>query len=161
MQQSKMVLAAVLAVVALSVVSCSSESSSSSDTTTTVAPRSTPGCKSKDNTSTQRMTVEPCDGLTNGQVVKVYGSNFTPGKTVAVNICSADTNNAGDGCDLGALKPGEVGTGGSLVIDYAVEQVLNSKDPVDCATKQCVLSLGELVAGDAERADSVEIEFAP
>jgi hypothetical protein len=106
------------------------------------------------------MTVDPCDGLTDGQVVKVYGSDFTPGKTVGVTLCSADTNDAGDGCDLGAIKTGTIGDGGSVTIDFPVKEVLASKAPVNCGTTVCVLSVGELVAADAERADSVEIKFA-
>jgi hypothetical protein len=167
MKHARLVLVALVAVVALGAAACSSDSDSdskSSDSTTTTKAKSettsTPGCKSTDDTSTQRMTVDPCDGLTDGQVVKVYGTKFTPDKTVGVTLCAAETNDAGDGCDLSAIKTGTVGADGSVTIDFPVKKVLASKAPVDCGTEVCVLSVGELVAADAERADAVEIKFA-
>lgn len=166
MKNSRLGLIGVLAVVALAAAACGSSSSKSSDkaTTTTKAAKaateSTPGCKSSTNTSKPRMTVDPCTGLADGQVVKIYGTKFTAGKTVGVTLCAATTNDAGDGCDLSAIKVGTTAADGSVTVAFPVKKVLASKAPVDCGTTVCVLSLGELVSGNAERADSVDIKFA-
>ena len=151
-----------VAAVVLAAVSCSSDSKSTTNddttTTSTFAPRSTPGCKSAQSTTEQRMTVEPCEGLTDGQFVKVYLTGFVPGAGVAVTQCAADADAASGRCDAGA-QTATVGEGGSVVVDVPVKLVLESPDPVDCATTACVLDVGQ-VDGTA-RADAVGIAFAP
>ena len=160
MKQSRVLVVVASVVVALAAGSCSSDSKKSDDTTTTstFAPRSTPGCKSTENTTEQRMTVEPCEALTDGQVVKAYVTGYAPGAEIAVTQCAAAADVSGSQCDAGALSA-TVGEGGSVVVDFPVKQVLESQTPVDCGTTACVLGVGQ--AGGADRADPVAITFAP
>jgi hypothetical protein len=171
-------LVAVVGVLVLALAACSSDdkksddsggSSSTSSTTKAkgVDESSLTGCKAGEpdpgtEASKSRMSVDPCENLTNGQMVKVSVVGFTAGKTVGINQCSTETDDTGSGCNLEGLKTFEIGADGSGSMDYAVIKGPFGKDNVVCAPPtQCLLSVGELAAGDVERADGVDINFAP
>ena len=117
-----------------------------------------PGSKA----SKARMSVDPCQALTDGQMVKIYAAGFTAGKTVGITECSTKTDNSGSGCNLEGLKTFTIGADGTGSLDYPVKKGTFGKDQVTCtAPTQCLLSVGELAAGDVERADGVDINFAP
>ncbi len=156
MRESRVIGLLVLVVAVFGLTACSSDSDDTSNTTPT---RSTPGCRATETGSEQRMTVQPCADLVDGQSVKVYASEFTVGVEVAVTTCAAKSKPGGSGCDPDAVTTAKIGAGGSVVVDYAVKKVLASKDPLDCSVAACVLTVGE-TDGD-ERADPVAISFAP
>jgi hypothetical protein len=150
-----------------------SKSGGSKETSTTTKAKTSssggsalPGCKAGapdpgTKASKQKMSVDPCEGLTAGQTVKVYASGFTPGKTVGINQCSTKTDDTGSGCDLEHLKTFTIGPDGTGSGDYPVAKGPFGKDNVVCTPPtQCLLSVGELAAGDVERADPVNINFA-
>ncbi len=164
-----------MGVVALTLAACGSSSSksdtkpkASSTTTTTTADveASLVGCKAGPpdpgtKASTPRMSVDPCESLTDGQTVKVYAAGFTAGKTVGINQCSTETDDTGSGCNLEGLKTMQIGSDGTASSDYTVVKGPFGKDNVVCSPPtQCLLSVGELAAGDVERADGVDINFA-
>jgi Neocarzinostatin family len=152
--------AALTAVALIGLAACSSDGDGAGDTTKPTTVRATPGCRAADDSSTPRMTVQPCVDLVDGQSVKVYGTEFTPGTEIAVTTCAAGSKAGGAGCDPNDITTTKVGASGALVVDYAVKKVLASKDPVDCSVTPCVLRLGE-PDGGGEQADPVTITFAP
>lgn len=112
--------------------------------------------------SKARMSVDPCKDLTDGQVLKVYAAGFTAGKKLGITECSTKTDDTGSGCALDALVLLTIGADGSGSADFPVKKGPFGKDLVTCsAPTQCLLSVGELAAGDVERADGVDITFAP
>lgn len=168
---------AVVGVVAIALAACGSDSkksdsASNNSTTTTTKAASTvddsslKGCKAGapdpgTTASKQRMSVDPCDNLTDGQTVTVYAAGFTAGKTVGINECSTQTDDTGSGCDLEGLKTMTIGADGTASSPYTVKKGPFGKDNVVCTPPtQCLLSVGELAAGDVERADGVDINFA-
>src|SRR3954451_1193734 len=166
-------LLAITSVLALALAACSSDSSSgksSSDTkasTTTTkakaAASNLPGCQPEptDKPSKQLESVDPCTGLTDGQMVKVSVANFTAGKTVGINECSSETDDTGSGCDLEGLQTMTIGADGTASASFPVKKGPFGKDNVVCnPPTQCLISVGELAAGDVERADTVNITFA-
>ncbi len=163
-------LALVLAACGSSGGSKSSPPATKATTTTTKAAvdeSSLSGCKAGapdpgTKASKMRMSVDPCQGLTEGQMIKVSAVGFTSGKTVGINECSNKTDDSGSGCDLEGLKTFVIGADGTGSMDFAVKKGPFGKDAVVCSPPtQCLISVGELVAGDAERADGVDINFAP
>jgi hypothetical protein len=158
MRLQRSVVPVVFLVAAMVLVGCSDDGNSD-DTTNGTSSRPTPGCQATGKAREQRMSVQPCTDLVDGQEVRVYASAFTPGVDVAVRICAADGASGGSGCDPNDVTTAEVGEGGSVALDYAVKKVLASKDPVDCTASSCVLTVAE-VDGD-ERAAPVAITFAP
>ena len=163
-------LLAIAGVLALVGAACSSSGSSKTSSTTkattstTKAAASTlPGCQPEktDKPSKQLESVDPCTGLTDGQTVKVSVSNFTAGKTVGINQCSSQTDDTGSGCDLEGLQTMTIGADGTASASFAVKKGPFGKDNVVCTPPtQCLISVGELAAGDVERADTVNITFA-
>jgi len=164
------ILVLVLAACGSSGGSKSGDSSSTSSTTkaksSSVDESSLKGCKAGapdpgTKASKPRMSVDPCANLATGQTVKVYAVGFTPGKTVGINQCSTQTDDTGSGCNLEGLKTFTIGSDGSGSADYPVIKGPFGKDNVTCSPPtQCLLSVGELAAGDVERADGVDINFA-
>ena len=164
------VLGALTLVVAACGSSSGSKSSDSKDTTTTttkakgVDESSLTGCKAGppdpgSEASKQRMSVDPCKDLTDGQTVKVSAVGFTAGLTVGITECSTETDDTGSGCDLEGLKTFTIDSSGGGSLDYPVKKGPFGKDQVTCSPPtQCLLSVGVLGAG--ERADGVDISFA-
>ena len=144
---------------------------SSKETTTTtkagVDESSLTGCKAGPpdpgtTASKPRMSVDPCKDLTDGQSVKVLAAGFTAGKTVGITECSTKTDDSGSGCNLEGLKTFTIAADGTGSLDYPVKKGPFGKDAVTCAAPtQCLLSVGELAAGEVERADGIDISFAP
>jgi hypothetical protein len=164
-------LVAGLGVLVLVLAACGSSSSDKSDstttkketTTTTAAKSSLPGCPNQkpDKPVDQKAAVDPCEGLTDGQTVKVSVSGFTAGKTVGINECSTETDDTGSGCDLEGLTTMTIGADGTASSDFVVKKGPFGKDQVVCGgSTQCLISVGELAAGDVERAPDVYLTFA-
>jgi len=162
MRLPRNVVPVLLLVAAMALAGCSDDGNSD-DTTNGTSGRPTPGCqasgKATGKATEQRMSVQPCTDLVDGQAVRVYASDFSPGVDIAVRICAADSSPGGAGCDANNVTTVEVGDGGSVAVDYAVKKVLASKDPVDCTALSCVLTVRQ-IDGD-ERAAPVAITFAP
>lgn len=165
------VLGALVLVVAACGSSSGSKSSDSNGTTTTTKAKgvdesSLTGCKAGppdpgSKASTARMSVDPCENLTDGQSVKVSAVGFTAGKTVGITECSTETDDTGSGCNLEGLITFTIAADGSGSANFPVKKGPFGKDNVVCAPPtQCLLSVGELAAGDVERADGVDINFA-
>ena len=167
-------LLAVVAVGGLVLAACGSDGSSKSssdtkatsttvkETTTTTAKPAGPGCPNEkpDKPKPQVASVDPCKGLTDGQTVKVYVAGFTAGKSVGINECSTATDDTGSGCDLGGLKLMTIGADGTASSDFVVKKGPFGKDNVVCAAPtQCLISVGELAAGDVERSPDVFLTF--
>jgi hypothetical protein len=159
-----------LAVLALVLAACGSSDSGSGDTTTTKAKTSSstakksalPGCQNEkpDKPVPQSASVDPCKPLTDGQTVKVYVAGFTPGLTVGINECSTETDDSGSGCDLEGLSTMQIGADGTASADFVVKKGPFGKDQVTCTPPtQCLISVGELAAGEVERAPDVYLTF--
>jgi hypothetical protein len=160
MSRSRIGALAVVAVVVFTAAFAACDGDDATDTASSESSRPTPGCRATHDSSDQRMTVQPCADLVDGQTVKVYAAAFTPGVEVEVTQCSADSKPGGAGCDPDDVAVAEIGDGGSVVVDFAVKKVLASKDPVNCTAARCVLRLGER-DGEGEQADPVAVTFAP
>ena len=99
----------------------SSPPATKATTTTTplgVDESSLTGCKAPapdpgEKASEPRMSVDPCENLAEGQMVKVSVVGFTAGKTVGINECSDKTDDTGSGCDLEGLKTFDIGKDGT------------------------------------------------
>ncbi len=110
-------------------------------------------------------TAEPTTGLANGATVTVKVSGFTAGKTLGINECaqagSAEVGAAD--CALDAIKTLTVaadgtGEGTTTVTKGPIGQAAHMCGTPDV---RCFLSIGELVEGEAERADDIDLTFAP
>jgi hypothetical protein len=109
-------------------------------------------------------TATPTTNLTNGATVTVSVKGFTAGKTLGINECAqAGQAEVGqDDCALDAIKTLTVGADGTGTGTTTVTSGPVGKNAHMCGTPdvRCFLSVGELVAGEAERADDVDITFA-
>ncbi len=159
-------LLAVVAVAGLALAACSSSGSSKTSSTTkketTTTKAAGPGCPNEkpDKPKPQIASVDPCKDLAEGQTVKVYVAGFTAGKQVGINECSTKTDQTGSGCDLDGLKIMQIGADGTASSDFVVKKGPFGKDAVVCtAPTQCLISVGELAAGDVERSPDVFLTF--
>lgn len=131
------------------------------DTTTTTEPEATG----------PTMTVEPSEGLTDGQTVTVSATGFVASDRVifgetalGINLCvdKGDATGAGD-CNLGGIVAPVVDAEGNVPpTEFTVVKGPFGANNVTCGVDgPCVISVGELVAdADAQRAEAVEISFA-
>jgi hypothetical protein len=131
-------------------------------TPTTAAPPSTTTTSAPPNP--HKATASPTTNLTNGQTVTVNVSGFTAGKTLGINECATTTDDTGSGCDLGNIQQIHVGSDGTASGTIKVSAGPFGTDKVVCADLKapdyCLLSVGELAAGDVERSDDIKITFA-
>jgi hypothetical protein len=122
-------------------------------------------CGSSNKKSEAPATTPTTTNLTNGQKVTVSVSGFTAGKTLGINECATTTDDTGSGCDLGNIQQIKVGAGGTATGSINVSVGPFGADKVVCtalkAPEYCLLSVGELAAGDVERSDDIKITFAP
>jgi hypothetical protein len=160
MQHRGIRLLAVLAVGALVLGACGSDDSGSAAGDTTTAPAET--TTSAPAAAGPTGTATPSEGLHDGDVVKVEVSGFTPGLTVGINECSTETDDTGSGCDLGGIGLMDIGDDGTASADFTVKVGPFGADDVVCTDPgtQCILSVGELAAGDVERSGDIELSFA-
>jgi Neocarzinostatin family len=136
------------------------------------APQTTPTTAAPAETTTtapppnpHKATATPTTNLTNGQKVTVSVSGFTAGKTLGINECATTTDDTGSGCDLGNIQQIKVGADGTASGSINVSVGPFGADKVVCTDlkepEYCLLSVGELAAGDVERSDDIKITFAP
>jgi hypothetical protein len=132
-------------------------------TTTTAAPTTTSTTVASTTTTVgQTITITPSTGLTNGQMVHVVGTGFTPGETnLGINECADKGNNTGAGdCDLAGTKVLKPDSSGKVTIDFAVKKGPFGSNNIVCSAAQaCLLSISQLVASPTEQASS-NITFA-
>ncbi len=154
-------LVACVGVLVLGLAACGSSDKKSdtkpaADSTTTTTKAKTPKFTA---------TAEPTTGLTDGATVTVKVSGFTAGKTLGMNECAqAGTAEVGAAdCALDAIKTLTVGPDGTGEGTTTVSKGPIGQNAHMCGTPdvRCFLSVGELVEGDAERSDDIDITFAP
>jgi hypothetical protein len=128
--------------------------------TTAVNPATTTTTEAK-----QKGMATPNTNLRDGQTVQVSVTGFTAGKKIAINECSTKTDDTGSGCDLARLSEGQmtVGADGTATKDFVVKVGPFGKDNVLCTAPgtECILSVGELAAGNVERTGDIKLSFAP
>jgi hypothetical protein len=169
-----------MAIVAISIASlafaaCGDDDNDDEADDTTTAPTEEPADDTTTTTEPEAtgptLTVEPTDGLTDGQTVTVTASGFTAtdrlvfGETaVGINLCVDKGENTGAGdCNLaGIVAPTVDADGGIPPTEYTVVKGPFGSNNVTCGVEgPCVISVGELVAeADAQRTNVVEITFA-
>jgi hypothetical protein len=147
----------VLAVATLTLAACgSSGGSKSSDTT---KPKATTTTR-----PTPKATADPTTGLTEGATVTVTVTNFSAGKTLGINECAqaGDAEVGASDCALDHIKTLTVGADGTGTGTTTVTKGPIGANQHLCGTPnvRCFLSVGELVEGEAERADDIDITFA-
>lgn len=151
----------ILAAATLVLGACSSSkkssASSSGTTATTAAAVTTEAPTTTAAASKQKVTVTPSDGLTDGQIVHVVATGYTPGSNRGVIECKANASGAGD-CDLGAIKPAVIDASGTLTLDYKVKKSFGANNIVCGGTTQCILDVNDLTAAPKEEA-SANINF--
>ncbi|MBK5289479.1 MAG: hypothetical protein JJE46_13545 [Acidimicrobiia bacterium] len=110
-------------------------------------------------------TAEPTTGLTEGQTVTVKVAGFTAGKTLGINECAqAGTAEVGGAdCALDAIKTLTVAADGTGEGTTTVSKGPIGQNAHMCGTPdvRCFLSVGELIEGDAERSEDIDLTFAP
>jgi len=108
-----------------------------------------------------KATVTPRTGLTNGQVVTVKWSGFTPGATINIVQCSSHVPGDATACDLKTgkiLQPNPTGSG-SLPLDIVVGPVGNGI--CDAAHPVCDVVVNDGGSLDPAASLRIRIKFAP
>lgn len=169
-----------MAVVAVSVASlafaaCGDDDDEASDDTTTTQATEAPVDDTTTTTEASSegptLTVEPSEGLTDGQVVTVSATGFvesdrvTFGETaLGINQCVNVPAGVGAGdCNLAGIVAPTVDADGNIPpTEFTVAQGPFGSNNVTCGVEgPCIISVGELVPdADAQRTDAVEISFA-
>lgn len=95
-------------------------------------------------------------GLTDGQVVEVHGTGFSPHASVALAQCRSDANSTG-GCDIFRFKYVTASSSGEFATTFEVRSMLDAGGTtVDCAAEPGLCGVG---AGNS--ADFTEGKVAP
>ena len=106
------------------------------------------------------VAVAPSQGLNDGQVVQVSGSQFTPGATLVVIQCQA-TAIGSSGCDIGKLINVAADASGQFTALFAVVGAfaVPGGSTVDCAAapSNCYIAVANINA--LAEANSVPISF--
>ena len=106
------------------------------------------------------VTVAPSQGLNDGQVVQVSGSQFTPGATLVIIECQATATGA-SGCDIGNLINVTADASGQFATPFAVVGAfaVPGGSTVDCAAApgNCYIAVANISA--LAEANSVLISF--
>ncbi len=106
---------------------------------------------------TPKLKVSPAGGLSNGTVVQVSGSHFTPGDSIYVVQCiTADKSTTGSGCDLhnivGPETPGTKGSWGP--VSFTVHTGAIGTDGGTCGTTKADAKACDISAGNAGATDT-------
>ena len=159
-----------LAVLGIVLVACGGDDDDSSDAGATTPSTATPTLPSTTTTtsppSPYKATVTPSENLTDGQDVTITVSDFTAGKTLGLNECAEQEGDPEVGAEdcaldhLATLTVGADGTGTGTTKAYA-KDIGSAKHDCTASDTRCFFSVGELAEGDVERADDVNITFAP
>ena len=161
-------LGAALLIVALAACGSSGSNKAADTTGSTTAATETPTLPTTTTTTepvdpnAPTIEVTPTTGLTDGQMVTVTGKNWTAGTKIGITECldKGDATGAAD-CNLAGIAPTikTVPADGTYSGQYAVKLKPSDAGAACSATVPCVLSLGQLVAGDSPH-PSVGITFA-
>jgi hypothetical protein len=164
--KAAMIGVAIVALVAV-VAGCSSSDKPAADTTPATTPTTPPPASTTTTTapaSPYKATATPTTGLKDGQPITVKISGFSPGLQLGINECATTTDDSGSGCDLGGIviiTSAADGTGSAV---FNVKVGPFGADKVVCtalkAPEHCLISVGELKAGDVERSNDVPLQFA-
>ncbi len=89
-------------------------------------------------------TVVPDSGLVDGQTVVVTATDLPPGANVIFVQCLATASTQGD-CDLSYAFVQQVGTSGTISVDFEVaRQIVAADGLTDCAPDACLLGVAVL-----------------
>jgi len=114
------------------------------------------------------VTVEPNQGLGDGDTLTVTGSGFVAGEQVGIVQCAREaggetreTRGGVDGCDIGSVAYADAGDDGVAVGRITVHRVLTTPltGTVDCAAEaeRCVIGMGAL--DDYDRSGGFALTF--
>lgn len=167
-----------LAIVALVAAACGDDNGddAADDTTTTTEAEATdtteagagdegPGSFScSDLVPDCEGTITPAEGLTDGATVTIEASGFTPNTGLGVTQCAdaddpdheVDGETTAEDCNLRGIGNTEADAEGNVSVEFTVvagqTMVENTAAGRTCdAEFDCVVSVGELVPGEAER----------
>ena len=153
-------LVACLGALVLVLAACGSDDKKADTPPKTDAPTTTTAAK-----EVPTATAEPTTDLAAGATVTVKVSGFTAGKTLGINECAqaGEAEVGAADCDLGGIKTLVVGADGTGEGTTTVSKGPIGQNAHLCGTPdvRCFLSVGELVAGEAERAEDIDLTFAP
>jgi hypothetical protein len=108
----------------------------------------------------RQASVDPTEGLTDGQLVTVSWENFTEGQVVNVVQCSQGGRGGNDVCDLTQgqiLQPNPTGSG-SLQLEIIVGPV--GSGTCDATTDDCVIVVNDAGLPDYDATLRIPISFA-
>lgn len=97
------------------------------------------------------VTLDPEIGVSDGQVVSVHGTGYTPGAAVGIAQCAADAQST-SGCDLSRIGYATAGASGSFDATFAVSTSIT----VGGDTVECDAEPGACVVGAANVSDYSE-----
>lgn len=109
----------------------------------------------------RQASVDPTEGLTDGQLVTVSWENFSAGQVVNVVQCSQGGRGGNDVCDLTQgqiLVPNPTGSG-SLELEVIVGAV--GSGTCDATTDDCVIVVNDAGLPDEDATIRIPISFAP
>lgn len=109
----------------------------------------------------RKASAEPTTNLTDGQMVTVSWSGFTPGKVVNIVQCAEGARGGNDICDLTKgkiLQPNPTGEG-SLQLEIIVGPV--GTGTCDATKDDCVIVVNDAGLQDPEATVRIPISFAP
>lgn len=133
------------------------------------APR-TPGVPQKPDDGLDSIglpiTVDPPDGLADGQEVAVTGTGFVPAEQVGIVMCvrQAEGANAGqDGCDLTVLSYAVAAADGTVTATFTVHRMITTalNGTVDCAESPNRCSIGMGAIENYDRSGGTTVSFDP
>jgi hypothetical protein len=164
MNRAKIGKAAMLVVAGvLAVAACSSSGSSNN----TLAPPSaattpTPAATTPPAAPSQTVTITPHTGLTDGQMVKVVGKGYKPGKQYGVTECAnKGAATTGNDCNLRGIKVAIANDSGVVTVsNYPVAKTFN-RPAVNCARSPfCIVSVANAGVAMPTEVGAADIRFA-
>jgi hypothetical protein len=112
------------------------------------------------------ITVDPPDGLADGQEVTVTGTGFVPAEQVGLVMCVRQPEgvNAGQGgCDLTLVSYAVAGADGTVTATFTVRRVITTEvnGTVDCAEAPNRCSIGMGAIENYDRSGGTTVSFDP
>ena len=102
------------------------------------------------------VTVTPHDGLTEGDVVQVAGSGFSPNATIGLAQCTPGPLSISD-CDITRSVIGPADAQGAFAMSFTVSEVIQTQN----GEVRCADAPGTCVLGVANIADYIESTLVP
>ena len=128
------------------------------ETTTTAAPAG--GETSTTKASGAALTVTPTENLAAGQVVQVSGAGFTPGKTLALAECTADSKGPAD-CNSAAASWPKVGADGTFTSTVKIViGPIGTSGHVCNASTPCSIGTTDITDPTGPNLSRVKVTFA-